>query len=151
MVNFSRGVLLLFLREPAGRLGRPAEFCEKYCKKLHKNREKFEQKFAKNFEKIRKKNSMKHEIKVEKERTCLTCKHWKRHADPVIGSCQLSELGGVFGLRFQHELCDINAYAPGESRIAAFTNDTEDPFFDNRGRLRVKRAAEYYGLKAEVN
>jgi len=102
------------------------------------------------FEKNERKNSMKHEIKVEKERTCLTCKHWKRHADPVVGSCQLSELGGVFGLRFQHELCDINAYAPGESRPAALADNAEDPFFDKRGRLRAKRAPEYFGMKVEV-
>ena len=94
---------------------------------------------------------MKHEIKVEKERTCLTCKHWKRHADPLVGSCQLFAQPGYFGLHFQHEVCDISAYAPGESRPAAMADDAEDPFFDNRGRLPASRAAEYYGLKAEVN
>ncbi len=93
---------------------------------------------------------MKHEIKVEKERTCLTCKHWKRHADPVVGSCQLFEMPGYFGLRFQHELRNINAYAPGESRPAAM-GDAEDPFFDKRGRLHLKLAPEYFGMKVEVN
>jgi len=78
-------------------------------------------------------------------RTCLTCKHWRRHADQMVGSCVVAEFPDPNRFRLQHEDCTEGRYQWGEDRPAArITHSSETPLVNGAGGLILKRVCDYY-------
>lgn len=77
--------------------------------------------------------------------TCLTCKHWKRHSDPVIGACWVVDLPLQFRWRGQHEACTEDSYQFGEDRPAVrFGAVKNGELVDRRSRPLDHKICQYY-------
>lgn len=82
-------------------------------------------------------------------RICLTCKHWRRHLDEVIGTCAI--VGGerwTNGLRFQYETCDKafpSSWEFGENRAPCGRDGhNEDDLVNKWGKLNIHKVNRYY-------
>ena len=81
-------------------------------------------------------------------RICLTCKHWKRHNDLLIGTCAALGDVAVKSLRFQFETCDKacpSVWEFGQEREPYLRDKrTGDELVSSWGIPYVEKVNQYY-------